>query len=299
MSSLQTPKDALTTPQIILSPLHFGQNRTHSSFDIIPHKSVSLATPSFRCASLNSFQFVLTTVTELSRTECNINIPHTVYSACQAKIRSFMKIDYLNLPIPPVIMESLTIITPNLKNSIHPLIKVSSCFWWLSEMLAFLILTTVRGKPVDFGIQPQKASYHNNFVVLAGWGCQPQVQWVLCLFTAWEGSVLQAEELTSSQHAGRGEALWAHRKCWWERRVSNPMDWNLCLLFTPETRNGMWGNRAFHTTFLRSAIIFLSASNSLRQLLCLSGLVLRFKVLQYFIDLWFTLCKVFCKAGCN
>lgn len=210
-----------------------------------------------------------------------------------------MKIDYLNLPIPPVIMESLTIITPNLKNSIHPLIKVSSCFWWLSEMLAFLILTTVRGKPVDFGIQPQKASYHNNFVVLAGWGCQPQVQWVLCLFTAWEGSVLQAEELTSSQHAGRGEALWAHRKCWWERRVSNPMDWNLCLLFTPETRNGMWGNRAFHTTFLRSAIIFLSASNSLRQLLCLSGLVLRFKVLQYFIDLWFTLCKVFCKAGCN
>lgn len=182
----------------------------------MPHKSVSLATPSFCCASLNSFQFVLTTVTELSRTECNINIPHTVYSACQAKIRSFMKIDYLNLPIPPVIMESLTIITPNLKNSIHPLIKVSSCFWWLSEMLAFLILTTVRGKPVDFGIQPQKASYRNNFVVLAGWGCQPQVQWVLCLFTAWEGSVLQAEELTSSQHAGRGEALWAHRKCWWE-----------------------------------------------------------------------------------
>lgn len=158
------------TPQIILSPSRFGQNRTHNSFDTTPHKSASLATPSFCCASLNSFQFVLTTVTELSRTECNINIPHTVYSACQAKIRSFMKIDYLNFPIPPVIMESLTIITPNLKNSIHPLIKVNSCFWWLSEMLAFLILTTLRGKPVDFGTQPQKASYHNNFMVFAAPG---------------------------------------------------------------------------------------------------------------------------------
>lgn len=191
------------TPQIILSPLHFGQNRTHNSFDITPHKSVSLATPSFCCASLNSFQFVLTTVTELSRTECNINIPHNVYSACQAKIRSFMKIDYLKLPIPPVIMESLTIITPNLKNSIHPLIKVNSCFWWLSEMLAFLILTPARGKPVDFGIQPQKASYRNNFMVFAGWSWQPQVQWELCLFTAWEGSVLQ-ESAPASTLGRRG-----------------------------------------------------------------------------------------------
>lgn len=128
VSLLQTPNDALMTPQIILSLFHFGQNRTQNSFDITPHKSVFLATPSFCCASLNSFQFVLTTVTELSRTECNINILHTVYSARQAKIRSFMKIDYLKLPIPPVIMESLTIITPNLKNSIHPLIKVNSCF---------------------------------------------------------------------------------------------------------------------------------------------------------------------------
>lgn len=169
MCPLQTPKDAcLTTPQIILSPLRFGQNRTHNFFDITPHKSVSLATSSFCSASLNSFQFVLTTVTELSRTECSINIPHTVYSACQGKIRNFMKIDYLNLPISPVIMQSVAIITPNLKNSTHLLIKVNSCFWWLSEMLAFLILTAMRGKPVDFGIQPQKASYHNSIMVFAG-----------------------------------------------------------------------------------------------------------------------------------
>lgn len=223
--------------------MHFGQNRTLNSFDITPHKSVSLATPSFRCTSLNSFQFVLTTVTELSRTECNINIPHTVYSACQAKIRSFMKIDYLNFPIPPVITESLPIITPNLKNSIHPPIKVNSCFWWLSEMLAFLILTTVRGKPVDFGIQPQKASYRNNFMVFAGWGCQPQVQWELCLFSAREGSVLQVEDSTSSQHAGRGGAQWADKKCWRERWVSYPIDWNLCPLFTSQNRNGTWGEK--------------------------------------------------------
>lgn len=128
-SPLQTHGDAsLATLQIILSLSHFGQNRTHNSFDISLHKSVSLATPSFCCAAWSSFQFVLTTVTELSRTECNINIPHTVYNACQAKIRSLMKIDYLNLPMPPVIMESVPITTSNLKNSTHLLIKVNSWF---------------------------------------------------------------------------------------------------------------------------------------------------------------------------
>lgn len=79
-----------------------------------------------------------------------------------------MKTDYLNLPIPPVIVESVTIITPNLKNSTHLLIKVNSRFWWLSEMLALLILTAVKGKPVDFGIQPQKVSYHNSIKVFVG-----------------------------------------------------------------------------------------------------------------------------------
>lgn len=79
-----------------------------------------------------------------------------------------MKIDYLNLPIPPMLMESVTIITPNLKNYTHLFIKVNSCFWWLSEILAFLTLTTVKGKPVDFGIQPQKASYCNSIMVFAG-----------------------------------------------------------------------------------------------------------------------------------
>lgn len=79
-----------------------------------------------------------------------------------------MKIDYLNLPIPPMLIESVTIITPNLKNYTHLFIKVNSCFWWLSEMLAFLTLTTLKGKPVDFGIQPQKASYCNSIMVFAG-----------------------------------------------------------------------------------------------------------------------------------
>lgn len=199
-------------PQIRLSPSHFGHNRTHNYLDVTPHKSVTLATPSFCCASLNSFQFVLTTVTELSRTECNINIPHTVYSACQAKIRSFMKIDYLNLPIPSVIVESLTIITPNLKNSIHPLIKVNPCFWWLSEMLAFLILTTVRGKPVDFGIQPQKASYRNKLMVFAAWSCQPQVERALPVHCM--GGRAQCSMLRSQPQASRlgEEGLSEHTK---------------------------------------------------------------------------------------
>lgn len=80
-----------------------------------------------------------------------------------------MKIDYLNLPMPPVIMDSVPITTSNLKNSTHLLIKVNSCFWWLSEILAFLILRTAKGKPVDFGIQPQNVSYHNSIMVFVGY----------------------------------------------------------------------------------------------------------------------------------